>query len=67
MEASQEVLFAKTLEQIRKQAKEQGNCIEREQVEQAFVSLSLSKEQLYLPWRAKRRRRRNSLISIFPR
>ena len=48
MEASQEVLFAKTLEQIRKQAKEQGNCIEREQVEQAFVSLSLSKEQLDL-------------------
>ena len=48
MEASQEVLFAKTLEQIRKQAKEQGNCIEREQVEQAFASLSLSKEQLEL-------------------
>lgn len=48
MEASQEVLFAKTLEQVRKQAKEQGNCIEREQVEQAFVSLSLSKEQLDL-------------------
>ena len=48
MEASQEVIFAKTLEQIRKQAKEQGNCIEREQVEQAFASLSLSKEQLDL-------------------
>lgn len=48
MEASQEVLFAKTLEQVRKRAKEQGNCIEREQVEQAFVSLSLSKEQLDL-------------------
>ena len=48
MEASQEVLFAKTLEQVRKQAKEQGNCIEREQVEQAFASLSLSKEQLDL-------------------
>lgn len=48
MEASQEIIFAKTLEQIRKQAKEQGNCIEREQVEQAFASLSLSKEQLDL-------------------
>ena len=48
MEASQEVSFAKTLEQVRKRAKEQGNCIEREQVEQAFVSLSLSKEQLDL-------------------
>ncbi len=48
MGASQEVLFAKTLEQVRKQAKEQGNCIEREQVEQAFASLSLSKEQLDL-------------------
>lgn len=48
METSQEVLFAKTLEQVRKQAKEQGNCIEKEQVEQAFSGLSLSEEQLEL-------------------
>lgn len=48
MEASQEVLFARTLEQVKKQAKEQGNCIEKEQVEQAFSELSLSEEQLKL-------------------
>ena len=48
MEANQEVLFAKTLEQVKKQAKEQGNCIQREQVEQSFSALTLSKEQLDL-------------------
>ena len=48
METNQEVLFAKTLEQVRKQAKEQGNCIEKEQVEQAFAALELSDEQLAL-------------------
>lgn len=48
METNQEVLFAKTLEQVRKQAKEQGNCIEKEQVEQAFSALELSDEQLSL-------------------
>ena len=48
METNQEVLFAKTLEQVRKQAKEQGNCIEKEQVEQAFAALKLSDEQLAL-------------------
>ena len=48
MEANQEVLFAKTLEQVKKQAKEQGNYIQREQVEQAFSALTLSKEQLDL-------------------
>lgn len=48
METGQEVLFAKTLEQVKKQAKEQGNCIEKEQVEQAFSELSLSEEQLKL-------------------
>ena len=48
METNQEVLFAKTLERVRKQAKEQGNCIEKEQVEQAFSALELSDEQLSL-------------------
>ena len=48
MEANQEVLFAETLEQVKKQAKAQGNCIQREQVEQAFSALTLSKEQLDL-------------------
>lgn len=48
MEANQEILFAKILEKVRKQAKEQGNCIERQQVEDAFQELSLSQEQLAL-------------------
>ncbi|MGN0376938.1 MAG: sigma-70 domain-containing protein [Suilimivivens sp.] len=48
MEVSQEVLFARTLEQVKKQAKEQGNCIKKEQVEQAFAALSLSEDQLTL-------------------
>jgi len=33
---NKEVLFAKTLEQVRKTAKEQGNCISEEQVKDAF-------------------------------
>lgn len=43
---SQELLFAKTLEQVKKQAKAQGGYIEKEQVKEAFLSLSLSEEQL---------------------
>ncbi len=41
-----EILFAKTLEQVRKTAKEQGNCISREQVEEAFAPLCLGSEQM---------------------
>lgn len=41
-----EVLFAKTLEQVRRTAKEQGNCISKEQVEAAFGPLGLSGEQM---------------------
>ena len=37
-----------TLEQVRKTAKEQGNCISVEQVEEAFQELALSGEQLEL-------------------
>lgn len=48
MEANRELLFAKTLEQVRKLAKEQGNCIEKQQVEEAFAELSLSQQQLAL-------------------
>lgn len=48
MGASQEVLFAKTLEQVRKTAKEQGNCISQEQIQKAFEALELSEEQLEL-------------------
>ena len=48
MGANQEILFAKTLERVRKQAKEQGGFIEKEQVEAAFGELKLSQEQLEL-------------------
>lgn len=41
-----EILFANTLEQVKKTAAEQGNCIREEQVEEAFAPLALSKEQL---------------------
>ena len=43
---NRELLFAKTLEEVRKKAKEQGNCISKEQVEDLFGPLSLSAEQL---------------------
>lgn len=48
MGENQEILFARTLEKVRKQAKEQQNCISQEQVKEAFESLSLSEEQLAL-------------------
>ena len=41
-----EILFAKTLEQVKKTAGEQGNCIAREQVEEAFAPLGLEREQM---------------------
>ncbi|MDE5867088.1 MAG: hypothetical protein K2H31_10885, partial [Lachnospiraceae bacterium] len=43
---NQEILFAQTLEQVRKTAKEQGNCISKEQVEEAFTALNLDEEKL---------------------
>lgn len=43
-----EVIFAWTLEEVRKTAKEQGNCIAAKQVEEAFAPLNLSEEQLAL-------------------
>lgn len=48
MGTNQEVLFAKTLEEVKKQAKEQQNCISRQQVLEAFEQLGLSEEQLEL-------------------
>lgn len=48
METNQEILFAKTLEEVKKQAKAQGNWIERNKVEEAFSAMSLSKSQLQL-------------------
>ncbi len=43
-----EVLFAKTLEKVRLQAKEQGNCVSEEQVRAAFAGLTLSESQMQL-------------------
>lgn len=43
---NQEILFAKTLEDVKKLAKEQGNIVSKEQVEDAFSSLHLNGEQL---------------------
>lgn len=48
MGESQEILFAKTLEQVKNKAKDQGGYIEKSQVEEAFASMSLSEEQLSL-------------------
>ncbi len=48
MGESQEILFAKTLEKVKRQAKEQGNSLSKEQVEEAFKELSLSGEQLQM-------------------
>ena len=41
-----EILFANTLEQVKKTAAEQGNCISEEQVEEAFAPLGLADEQM---------------------
>ena len=48
MGVSQEILFAQTLEKVRKLAKEQQNCVSKEQVEEAFAQLELSQEQLHM-------------------
>lgn len=44
----QEVLFAQTLEKVRALAKEQGNCVSEEQVQEAFAELKLTNDQLQL-------------------
>lgn len=43
---NKELAFAKKLEEIRKLAKEQGNLLSKEQIEEAFASIDISKEQL---------------------
>lgn len=43
-----EIRFAQILEQVRKQAKEQNNCISEKQVREAFEELSLTEDQLAL-------------------
>lgn len=43
-----EIKFAKTLEQVKKQAREQGSCISEEQIKEAFQELELSDTQLQM-------------------
>lgn len=45
---SKEILFAQTLEEVRRLAKEQGNCVSREQVREAFEPLGLEEAQLQM-------------------
>ena len=45
---NKEVLFAKTLEEVRALAKEQGNCVSEEQVQEAFAALDLNNDQLQM-------------------
>lgn len=45
---NKELLFAKTLEDIRALAKEQGNCVSQEQVQEAFAALDLNNDQLQM-------------------
>ena len=45
---NRELLFAQTLEKVRELAKEQGNCVSEQQVQEAFAALELSSEQLQL-------------------
>ena len=45
---NKELLFAKTLEEVRTLAKEQGNCVSEEQVQEAFAPLGLDNEQLQM-------------------
>lgn len=46
MEENQEILFAQTLERVRKLARRQGNRVTGQQVREAFGALKLSEEQL---------------------
>lgn len=41
-----EIAFAKKIEEIRKLAKEQGNILSQEQIEETFAELEITKEQL---------------------
>jgi len=43
---NKELLFAKTLEKVKEIAKDQGNCISEEQIQQEFEVLDLNAEQL---------------------
>lgn len=43
---NKELAFAKKIEEIRELAKEQGNILSKEQVEEAFAEIDITKEQL---------------------
>lgn len=45
---NREVVFAQTLENVRKLAKEQGNCVSEEQVREAFGPLQLDNDQMQM-------------------
>lgn len=45
-DANREILFAKTLEQVKKTARKQSNCIAENQVEEAFAPLQLDRGQM---------------------
>ena len=45
---NREQLFAKTLEAVRKLAKEQGNCVSEKQVQEMFEPLELDNDQLQM-------------------
>lgn len=45
---NREAVFAKTLEEVKQLAKEQGNCISKEQIAEAFAGMELAEEQLSL-------------------
>lgn len=45
---NKEILFSNTLEQVKKTAEEQGGCVSKEQVEEAFAPLDLNGEQMAL-------------------
>lgn len=48
MSQSREILFARTLEEVRAKAREQGNCVSEEQVRQAFAEQQLGEEQMQM-------------------
>lgn len=43
---NQEIVFAQTLEKVRRLAKEQGNCVSEEQVRSQFAALDLKEDQI---------------------
>lgn len=53
---NQEIIFAQTLERVRRLAKEQGNCVSEEQVRSEFAGLNLKENQLEMVFEYLRKR-----------